>query len=357
MNSQDTSSHTQSNLSALTLLVVLAAGFISAAVNPALLRSPDASFADGSWAVSYQDAFSQELLLMEPARAIWNAVDLAVFGQTPSGVVGGSNGWLFTAEEYATADDPATTLHAWLQELSVIRDELADHGIPLLIALVPAKAGSVSWQAPPLPEAAADRYRLALIGLGEYGISTVDLRPALAAERAWLRTDTHWSPEGADAAAGLISAAARQIVPDLGGSLSFETVTLEPEPFEGDLSRLLALGPFDGIGPEPDSISRREVQRAAGSSGDLFAAPDPDLVLVGTSYSAATEWNLADRLRLGLDADVLDISDSGRGHLAPMQDYLLSGALQESPPELVVWEIPERYLTRTEFLDDQEGSQ
>lgn len=356
MSDNDQASHNGSRLNGITLLLVLAVGFISASVNPSLLNSTAGNLVAGEWSSTYQTAFNETLPLLPPARAFWNALDLVLFGQAPAGVLS-SSGWLFTDEEYSLAADPAAVLQARLQELSAVKTELDHHGVQLLVAVVPAKAAVLTEYAPPLPPAAVSRYAQALAGLNQAGIPAVDLRPALASEAAWLRTDTHWSPAGADAAAQLISAAARGLQPGLGNSVRYESTSLPPERFEGDLYRLLALGPFSGlVGPQPDTITPLLVQQAAGNGSGLLADRPPELVLVGTSYSAASEWNLADRLRLLLAADVLDLATSGRGHLAPMREYLESGALAASPPRLVVWEVPERYLNSSEFLTDQQGA-
>lgn len=339
------------NILPLTLLATLLAGLLGAVFNPALLRSPRATVTDGSWAAEYQDAFSREFLWLASARSLWNALDLAVFRQAPQGVLAGGDGWLFTVEEFAHTADPEETRRLWIQAITDVHARLAEHGIPLLIALVPAKAASLPAVSPPLPRAGVERYEATLVDLAELGIAAVDLRAILASESAWLRTDTHWTPEGAGQAAELIAADMLELAPEMISDRTYEVDATETITFDGDLYQLLALGPFaEVLGPAPDVITVSSIVSAGNQGGSLFDDVTIDAVLVGTSYSAGTAWNLADRLRLALGIDLLDVSESGRGPLAPMHDYLAGDALLNAPPALVVWEVPERYLTDDGFL-------
>ena len=345
--------HEPGRILPVTLLAVLLAGLIGALLNPALLQSPASNVADGSWASDYQDAFGESFVFLDPSRAAWNALDLAVFDQGPATVISGAGDWLFTAEEFAHAAQPEQVRQAWLNQLVNAHDVLARHGIPLLIALVPTKAGSLPELAPPLPQAAADRYSATLEDLAAHGVATVDLREALRSEESWLRTDTHWTPHGADQAAALIAGRMQEVVPELPvGSLDYAVEPSETVEFRGDLDRLLALGPFASVGPPADVITVQTVTLTSEPTGGLFDDATIDAALIGTSYSEGSEWNLADRLRLELGIDILDLSEAGRGPLEPMAGFLAGEALPASPPRLVVWELPERYLTDTAFLEE-----
>ena len=75
------------------------------------------------------------------------------------------------------------------------------------------------------------------------------------------------------------------------------------------------------------------------------------MALVGTSYSAGEAWDFAGALREALGADVLQAAQEGEGPFEPMSDYLEDDAFLQTPPRLVVWEIPERYLPVEDTLD------
>lgn len=332
-------------------LLVLALGWTAMLFDPALLRSPQARWQDGSWATAYQADLDRELLWSAPARQLWSVIDLAAFRHPPAGVLLGRDGWLFTTEEYALADDAEGVRQSWTELIVQAHEQLSAAGIDLLVALVPAKAASLPTAPAPLPRAAAERYERSLADLAAGGVATVDLRPALATEDAWLRTDSHWTPLGALRAAEAIAEAASQLTPTMVADHRYVMEATETTEFRGDLDRLLALGPFaDTLGPPPDLLQQHSFRTEGELGSDLFDEVSVEVVLVGTSYSAGSAWSLADRLRLALSVDVLDVSESGRGPLRPMQDYLASEALLNAPPQLVVWELPARYLTDARFL-------
>jgi alginate O-acetyltransferase complex protein AlgJ len=335
-------------LHAATFVLVLAFGAASMLVNPALLRRPDASLRDGAWARAYQADLDAASPLRPPTVAMWNALDLRVFGQAPTGVVLGEGGWLFSDEEYALPADPPAVRDAWFDLIADVAARLDRDGARLLVVLVPSKASLVTVGQPPLPGPAARRYADALTQLRARGVEAVDLRPALGElrEAAWLRTDTHWTPAGATAAAVAVARRLRALDPGLSGD---GVATLEPggtETVEGDLVRLLELGPLrPRFGPAAEVIELQRLVRHDPPASDLFATVELPVVVVGTSYAADARWNLAARLEAALEGTpVLDAAEVGRGPAAPMAAYLSDDAYRGARPRAVVWEVPERYL-------------
>lgn len=328
---------------------VLTVGFVAAVLNPALRNVPDAPVVDGSWATTYQADFDAASALLAPARTVWGAIDASLFGQGRPGVLVGADGWLFSREEYATVPDADAAIAAWSDRIALVRDELADLGIRLVVAPIPSKASLAGSHAPaPLPAAAARRYGDLIDALEARGVIVSDLRPALSREPApFLRTDTHWTPAGAAAAAQAIAATVRERAPFPGlGETRFETTVAAPEERWGDLTTFLDLGPLlDDLGPPPDVIAVPTTTSLAPPSTDLFGRVEVPVALVGTSYSADPTWNTAGALRDALGADVIDAALTGLGPWEPMHRYLTGETLRASPPEVVIWEIPERYLT------------
>ncbi|MFN2321988.1 MAG: hypothetical protein ABR510_03405 [Trueperaceae bacterium] len=342
-----------SRFATVALLAVLALGFVATLVNPALRRAPEHPVRTGAWATAYQAALDEASPLRPWAVAGWNALDLALFGQAPDGVVVGAAGWLFTDEEYAAT--PAAERHrdAWVAQIDEAAARVEAEGVVLVVALVPAKAVLVDADQPPLPDVARARYDATLADLAALGVHTVDLRPALATlgEDAWLRTDTHWTPAGAQAAADAVAAALRAVVPGLSGGEAYGRAFVGVEAIEGDLVRLLALGPLEeALAPDPDVIELSEARSSGEPANDLFATVDLPVAVVGTSYAADPRWNLADRLRTALGRDVLDVARAGVGPLRPLLDYLDGDAWATARPRAVVWEVPVRYLTDDAFL-------
>jgi alginate O-acetyltransferase complex protein AlgJ len=69
------------------------------------------------------------------------------------------------------------------------------------------------------------------------------------------------------------------------------------------------------------------------------------VALVGTSFSAKSDWNFLGFLQNALAAEVLNFSAEGQGPFAPMQTFLASDTFKNTPPKLVIWEIPVRYTS------------
>jgi alginate O-acetyltransferase complex protein AlgJ len=344
--------------SALAFALVLVVGLAGTLANPALLRWPQDNLRDGSWARAYQAALDQASPLRPTAVALWNAIDLTLFRQAPEGVVLGADGWLFTAEEYALPPDPEALRAAAAARVRAIDQRLAADGVRLVVALVPAKAALVDVGQPPLPRAAAERYDGLLVALRGAGVEAVDLRPALSAmgDDAWLRTDTHWTPAGASAAAEAVAEHLRALLPDLAGAAPAHLEVLGREPHRGDLVELLELGNLAAwVAPEPDALERTRLVRPPPAGSDLFAPVALPLAIVGTSYAADARWRVSDRLEVALSVEVLDAAAIGDGPFGPMEAYLQGPAYLEGRPRAVVWEIPERYLDDPTFVTENAG--
>jgi hypothetical protein len=71
----------------------------------------------------------------------------------------------------------------------------------------------------------------------------------------------------------------------------------------------------------------------------------PDLALIGTSYSADPRWGFEAALQAELSMDVLNLSVSGRGPFAAVDAALTELPVELTAARLVLWELPERYLT------------
>lgn len=284
---------------------------------------------------------------------LWGAIQYLLFGEGRSGVVVGRDGWLYTQEEFRDYPDSEQQIEARLRLIQRAQEELQQRGTELVVALLPAKVRvypeHLGQQAP----AAVHRelYGRTHRELTRRGIVAPDLLLALQGckENAamFLRTDTHWTPEGADCSAAAIAA----VLAPLGEAQQFDTQTQSAQTHAGDLMQFLPLAPyFAALLPAPDLLLPRTTST---EGGDLFGdAPTPQIVLVGTSYSADARWNFDGALREALAADVLNLAESGRGPFEPMLDFLAL-PVAEASPKRVIWEIPERYLPAGEPLKDQ----
>ena len=270
-----------------------------------------------------------------------------------SGVVSGRDGWLFSEEEFRSANASDTSVQEALKWIASVGDELALLGAKLVVVPLPAKVDINRDQAKAQmqSEEMAAFYQEVLANLNASQIAFVDTRPALQAlDLAFFQTDTHWTSAGAESVARQI--ALSENVP--AGDLKFEKHDREKVTFIGDLVSFVtsdeiaplvgleaeSVGTFVALAPSPENVSL-----------NLFASEGPvPYALGGTSYSANENWGFLDALKLSLGHDVLNFAEQGQGPIAPMRAYLKQVGSAEVP-EIVIWEIPVRYLTDPKVLE------
>lgn len=316
--------------------------FLSGALRA--VESPSAAaMLRGLWPPKFEKSFGEALPVSLPGRNVWGRAEYAVFGDGRQGVVAGGEGWLFTAEEFTCPAGAAENLAANLAYVADAARRMKEKNARLAVVLIPAKARvyrrHLDVNLPPCRRGVYAETRAFLQGRG-IAVTHILQPMTLAREDVFLKTDTHWSPAGARMAAQEAARAARG-APGLGAAPFFS----QPGGVRdraGDLTRYVP-----GAAIAPDKIVAHATGLAVASAAlpqDLFGGSAPPVTLVGTSYSANPDWNFEGFLKEALQADVLNAAGAARGPLAVMDSYLDSGAWKESPPKLVVWEIPERYL-------------
>ena len=181
-------------------------------------------------------------------------------------------------------------------------------------------------------------------GLSNLGLLPV-MQQAARAAPAFYRTDTHWSQAGAAAAAAALAAPVQAL--GIAPAEEFRTVA---DPAEsngpGDLLRLMSLDKVpDWLRPTPDRQHKETTeaaQPAEAGGGLLDDTPTPPVTLVGSSYSV--NGNFHGRLQQALGVTVANFAEAGGGFWRAANAYFTSEAFRETPPKLVVWEIPERVV-------------
>lgn len=332
---------------------VMFAGLVLLLGIGALLRARDFQPAPhpdvlrGKLAHAFETHYDRAFPLKTLGVNLWAAIDYALFDEGRPGVVVGRDGWLYTDEEFKLDDDSPVLVERHLALIDWVKRTLAARNIALLVAVVPAKARvypeHLERRQPPALRQGL--YARALDALHAEGVATADLlQPLDAGKRrqpTFLRTDTHWTPWGAQLAAQAVAARVGDAVHASG---RFRTQFEGARAHRGDLFNFLPLDPwFAWLLPAPDRLAR--FRTVASGGGDLLGAdPAAEVALVGTSYSAEPQWNFAGALKQALHADVLNYARDGEGPFAPMLAYLQSADFRTSPPRLVIWEVPERYL-------------
>ena len=318
----------------------------------------DLRLVNGEWARNLESHYDDQFPVRDLGTNLWAAINYAVFEQGRLGVVVGRQDWLFSDEEFypAAPDQPLVSRN--LERVTRVGRYLRARGIDLVVLVVPAKARIYSEKlADTEPQAVMDTlYQRFLARLEAARVPAPDLAGVMeqaqrAGQKVFLRTDTHWTPAGANNFAREAARFIRDRYPQLPwGEQAFVTRAKEPITHRGDLLTYIPVAPaFEAFGPEPDRIRPRTTDPAGASpdsASSLFGETRADTVLVGTSYSANRLWNFPGALKQHLGRDLINVAEEGKGPIEPMTDYLQSPDFRNHPPKLVIWEFPERYLVQ-----------
>jgi alginate O-acetyltransferase complex protein AlgJ len=315
----------------------------------------DGSALRGALTAELDSVYRKSLPHRDPAIGMIGALRYLAVGEGRTGVVAGSDGWLYTTEETRPVPQDLTLP---LNRIAGLRDQLAEVGATLVIVPVPGKLDvHVAHSDPETAAGIVTLYDAFLAGLQSREVPVFDARSALRAEAqeglAYFRTDTHWTPGGARAVAqglagsGLLSE----------GAETFAVTEVTVDQFTGDLVTYVTnddLAPWLGLAPEVVTPYTAAAANAGTAEVDIFADTGAGAtLLIGTSYSANPAWSFAEALKLALSRDVLNLAVEGQGPVRPMLDYLASADFRNAPPEVVIWEFPVRYLSDPTVWGDQ----
>ncbi|NTF09432.1 hypothetical protein G6L37_28415 [Agrobacterium rubi] len=294
----------------------------------------------------YRDGLPHRQLAVE----IIGAARYLLLGEGRRGVVSGQDGYLFTDEEFRSPADIDAYLTASVDQIAAISKILSEKGVQLAMVPLPAKSDVYADEA---KQSAASSYSEKLYDdfrarLEARGVKTVDTRSALMSARqdrqVFLKTDTHWTPAGAQAVAGAV---ATQVLGEKPGN--YEISPGAEDRIEGDLVKYVTGGvfaPLVGLGNE--TVTPYHLAQTSGDQpvDDIFGnATSIPVALVGTSYSANELWSFVSFLSFQSGLDVANAALVGQGPVAPMRQYLASLENADSLPQTVLWEFPIRFLT------------
>ncbi|MCQ2005932.1 alginate O-acetyltransferase [Rhizobium sp. NRK18] len=310
-------------------------------------------FVDGDATKDMDHLYKTSLPHREVAIGVVGAARYALLGAGRDGVVVGKDGWLFTEEEFRPISE--ADIEDAVARIAEVRDELRAAGSELVVVPIPAKADVYAEHLGTIMSGDAIRnaYGTFNTSLKAAGITTVDSRQALIADKekagVFLQSDTHWTPDGAQVVAGAIG----QAVNGAGLDFAKEEVkgkTEKPVEFWGDLTKFITSPDYAataGLKQEKVPLFRAELQKEDAAT-DIFGSDDAGVpvVLVGTSYSANENWSFQDFLEMSMSTDVLNLAKEGMGPGVPMLDFLKSDTFKSTPPQLVIWEFPVRYLSQ-----------
>lgn len=340
----------------LTLLFVMLLGtweMIGAMRNPDTYQVPSTfqDFREGKTTGTLEKQIDKNLPSRAHIIATANSIRYTILGGTGDQVRNGKDGWLYLTEEISYEPNANANLRGRAELLSKASKGLEAVGVKLVVALIPDKARVMAnhLQSGEYPAYNQNRYQDAVSEMRVRNVTVVDMLSSLTSgtleSDTYYRTDTHWNQTGAHIAAKTIADVIRQLRIEMArttfASVAAKDITSRP----GDLIRLMGLEHTpDWLRPSPDletTITTQQSDTSAGSG--LFGETEVTAVLTGTSYSL--RGNFHGFLQQELETKILNVAKDGGGFLQATTDYLTNDAFQLSKPKVLIWEIPERFVT------------
>ncbi|AZE15481.1 Alginate O-acetyltransferase AlgJ, inner membrane [Pseudomonas chlororaphis subsp. aureofaciens] len=348
---------------ALFLVTLMVLGLWSVRSFFGFSTNNDATVLNGRWAKAVETHYDDEFPIKRLGTNLWAALDFKLFNEGRPGVVLGRDQWLYSDEEFHPIVNEELNLQGNYALVEGVRQALKEKGVKLVMAIVPAKVRLYPEHLGDVQPASihANLYQDFHARVAADKILAPDLLGPLQqakqnGQQVFLRTDTHWTPAGAEVAANQLAKAIADKAPLMGQPQRFVTEAEQTVVHKGDLRLFLPLDPlFENLMPAKEPLQKR-VTRAAddqpAADDALFADNEVPVALVGTSYSANPNWNFVGALKQALHSDVVSYAEDGHGPVLPMLSYLKSDAFKNSPPQVLIWEFPERYLPVNNEIGD-----
>ena len=323
----------------------------------------EATVLNGRWTKAVETHYDKEFPIKRLGTNLWAALDFKLFNEGRPGVVLGRDQWLYSDEEFNPIVNEELNLQGNYALVEGVRQSLKAKGVKLVMAIVPAKVRLYPEHLGDVQPASihANLYQDFHARVAADKILAPDLLGPLQqakqqGEQVFLRTDTHWTPSGAEIAAKQLAKAIAEKAPLSGQPQRFVTEAEQTVEHKGDLRLFLPLDPlFENLMPAQEPLQKR-VTRAADdqptADDALFADNHVPVALIGTSYSANPNWNFVGALKQALHSDVVNYAEDGHGPILPMLSYLKSDAFKNDPPQVLIWEFPERYLPVNNEIGD-----
>ncbi|WP_343315328.1 hypothetical protein AAIB41_17895 [Brucella sp. BE17] len=265
-------------------------------------------------------------------------------GDTGPQVREGCPGWFFLTEELVETPNGEAHLADRVKLAKAITAELARSDTALVVVPVPDKAQTLTGQEMCHLQSSAQAHkrfsewnaRSEPLALLQVNIGKNWPRPG------YWKTDTHWDQHGAQHAANQVAVAISQNIGAGSTAMHLENCSRE-NIRPGDLVTLAGLGMTQDIfGPNMESECpvKLKIERSGGLLDD---APEPDVLLAGSSYSLNSYFH--DYLQADSNREIVQKSQAGGGFAGALLDILENNPQLLRKIKLVVWEWPVRSLT------------
>ncbi|WP_166365057.1 alginate O-acetyltransferase [Pseudomonas akapageensis] len=347
---------------ALFLAMLLCLGAWSLRSFMGFTTNSDATLLNGRWAKAVETHYDDEFPIKRLGTNLWAALDFKLFNEGRPGVVLGRDQWLFSDEEIKPVVNEELNLQGNYALIEGVRQTLKEQGVELVLAIVPSKVRLYPEHLGEAKPASIHAYlyqdfhaRVAADKILAPNLLGPLQQAKQNGQQVFLRTDTHWTPEGAEIVANTLARAIIDKFVLRGEPQRFVTTPAEKVTHKGDLLLFLPLDPlFANLMPPHEPLQKRNTVAAEQTAGDdaLFTNNEVPVALIGTSYSANPDWNFVGALKQALHSDVINYAEQGHGPIQPMLGYLKSDDFKNSPPQVLIWEFPERYLPVNNEIGD-----
>lgn len=346
-------------LPVLVFAVVMVGGFIVTVIS--LQRAPAETWQglghwraliDGESTRRFTQALNKQFLLSKPFAQTERAIFWNLAQDSGNSVRPGCPGWFFLADELSVYPARRQNAEARAEIVALVQARLAQKNIHLLVAVVPDKARIEQAQLCQLHRPAEFALRLAnwVDMLKARQIAVVDLAMPLSAQggQRYYSTDTHWNELGANVAAKTLAdwLVLKRWLKEPAQVPDFSKFVIKRTERPGDLLRVANLEGLPlGWRPDYEMAQFTEVPAVEVSSDDLFGdAGVPELAVIGTSFSRTS--NFIPFLAQHLGAPVANLAKDGGDFEGAAMAYLSSPQFSQTPPKVLLWEVPERMLEK-----------
>ncbi len=279
----------------------------------------------------------------------------------------GKNDWLFLNDELVVHQSRVLNTESRVKEIIEVGHQLANQGIELLIVLVPDKSRIES-------EYLGSQHRATVFStrvndfekqLTHNEIHVINLtepinNAKLGGLTPFFRTDTHWSEPGAEIAAKAVAKSIKALKITPSPAQSTQIVTQVDKIRLGDLVKLAGIDWLPtSLQPMPESARHSSFRSEPIPSkapskkmDDLFGDANlPNIVLIGTSFSRTSEFT--PYLEMQLNTKIGNFALDGGDFAGSANAYFASPAFKDTPPKLIIWEIPERVIEMDRNHDEK----
>lgn len=320
---------------------------------PSLPHQSVKAILKGEAVTNTEELIEKQIPLRQIIIEMWAKIRYLLFNEGNSGVLIGKNGWLFSREEFLWPDNGSDTLTKNIANMVQLNELLKENNVQLYVVLVPAKAEVYPQYAPFLSAQIQYRLRETMYNeLDSLQINVFDSFTALSVtsknEPVFLKTDTHWSWQGAERVAQAFASQFNY----LQKNSHFERTFSAPQCKLGDLTTFIPAGDDWLIAQlGGDVLTVPYTSLIEDDLDDLFATESsPVLALVGTSYSADSQWDFVGGLQMALNTEIVNYALEGEGPFIPMLRFIQDEILQKRAIRHVIWEVPVRYMIQEPTL-------